>query len=123
MRKIFITIIVSLSFFACQKKDLSAKLNESFTLNFEQSALIDSENLEIKFTDVNDGRCPKGIVCYWMGEGVVTLKVNETSFDVSTLQSIDTLGYTFSITDLSPYPELDANVESKDYAVKLLVVK
>lgn len=123
MKKLFITTLVCLALFACKKKDLSVKLNESFTLNFEQSAMIDSENLEIKFADVNDSRCAEGAQCVWAGEGLVTLLINETSIDVSTLQPLDTLGYTFSIIDLSPYPSLDKEIKKKDYELDLVVAK
>lgn len=123
MKNIVATLLISFLIFSCSKKELTPSLDETFKLSFEQSAQIESENVTIKFVDVTDSRCPDGAQCVWAGEGVVSLNVNNSEFDISTLSPTDTLGYTFSIISLNPYPILDAELKNKDYQVELMVSK
>lgn len=123
MKNIAATFLISILIFSCSKKELTPSLDETFKLSYEQSAQIESENLTIKFVDVTDSRCPEGAQCTWAGEGVVSLSVNNSEFDISTLSPIDTLGYSFSIISLNPYPVLGAELKKKDYQVELMVSK
>lgn len=121
---ILVTALVSLSLSCGKEKVVVAELNTEFQLNFNQSAEIKNENLSIKFQQVNDSRCPKGANCFWQGEGKVTLKVNSTPFTISTLTpSKDTLGYTFTLLGLDPYPDISKSIKDEDYILKLKVSK
>jgi len=119
---ISLPLLLSLSCGKGKEKAVKAKLNEEFELEFEQSAEIEGENLNINFQAVNDSRCPKGTNCIWQGEGKVTLKVNATSFKLSTLNPTkDTLGYTFSLINLLPKPDISKSITNKDYVLKMKV--
>ena len=122
---LFILTTVSLLSLSCGKGKedvIVTKLNTNFELKFGQSAEIKKEKLTIKFQNVNDSRCPKGTNCIWQGEGKVTLKVNATSFEISTLNPTkDTLGYTFSLISLLPEPDISKSITNKDYILKMKV--
>ncbi len=119
-----LTLLVFLSLSCGKEKVVVAELNTEFELNFNQSAEIKNEKLNIKFQQVNDSRCPNGVICFWEGEGKVTLKVNSTPFTLSTLYSSkDTLGYTFTLLGLNPYPDIKKSIKDKDYVLKMKVAK
>lgn len=117
-------LLVFLSLSCGKEKVVVTELNTEFQLNFNQSAEIENENLSIKFQQVNDSRCPNGTNCFWQGEGKVTLKVNSTPFTLSTLNSSkDTLGYTFTLLGLDPYPDISKSIKDEDCVLKMKVTK
>jgi hypothetical protein len=119
----FILITITLLSFSCGKnKVLEIDINTNFELKFEQTVEIKNENLKVKFQNVNDSRCPKGTNCIWQGEGKVTLNVNTSLIELSTIHPIkDTLGYTFSLVSLQPEPDISKNITNKDYILKMKV--
>ena len=107
-----------------KEKVVVTELNTEFELNFEQTAEIKNENLSIKFQTVSDSRCPKGANCFWQGEGKVTLNVNSTLVELSTLNPTkDTLGYQFLLINLLPEPDINKSITDNDYVLKMKVSK
>lgn len=114
---------MSLLLLSCKKENNTVKLDKGFNMVFNETVNLKSENLAIQFIDITDSRCPDGVQCVWEGEGVLSLNVNNSEIHLSTLAPTDTLGYTFTITDLSPYPNIDSNLSKVDYKVELVVTK
>ena len=107
-----------------KEKVVVTELNTEFNLNFEQTAEIKNEKLSIKFQTVSDSRCPKGANCIWQGEGKVTLNVNSTLVELSTLNPTkDTLGYHFLLISLLPEPDINKSITDNDYVLKMKVSK
>lgn len=123
MKNTVIMFTMSLLLLSCNKENNTVKLNKGFKMNYNQTVNIKSESLIIQLVDIGDSRCPDGVQCVWEGEGLLLLNVNNSEFQVSTLEPSDTLGYTFTITDLSPYPNIDSNLTKEDYKVELVVTK
>jgi hypothetical protein len=118
-----IIFAMSLLLLSCKKENNIVKLDKGFNMVYNQTVILKSENLAIQFIDITDSRCPVGGQCVWEGEGILSLNVNNSEIHVSTLEPTDTLGYTFTITDLSPYPNIDSNLSKEDYKAELVVTK
>ncbi len=84
----------------------------------------------LKITEINDSRCPEGVVCIWAGEVVVkgewTENDNKSSFEIHTVvtsQQKQPDGYTIQIIDAKPYPKHDTNSNPEDLVITLLIKK
>jgi hypothetical protein len=112
---------------------IKTSLNQEFTLPVGQTAVINGEDLSLKFERVTtDSRCAKGNTCIWAGEAKcqVQVKHNEVSSSVvftipgssegTARNFID--GYTASF-NLEPYPEAGKQIAESDYALLLKITK
>lgn len=89
-----------------------APLNERFTLEVGQVAVIDGGVLQITFEKVlNDSRCPADVVCVWAGNARIALDVvhEGTPVDVkldTNPESVSVVVGDFEIAllALDPYP-------------------
>ncbi|MFH1752138.1 MAG: hypothetical protein ABH821_04345 [archaeon] len=91
-------------------------LDNSFQLKINQTAVIESENLEITFLSVvSDSRCPVDVTCFLEGEAVVVINVlkagqNFGDFNLSTneimggLKVVNFDNYFLKLLDVKPYP-------------------
>jgi len=139
-----IIILITFSLIQCSDKatenDDSLKLGEVFTLKFAQSVAIESENLSIRFTFVEeDSRCPANAYCFWPGMVEATIRVTKGSSDPinitlglvdSVTQAdeahhlpIDTLGYRFTLIGITPYPQTSDPIELSEYSAILKVIR
>lgn len=70
---LFLVLIVT----SCKKANYS--INEEFTLDFKQTAIINSneDDLKIKFIElVEESRCPPDAVCAWAGQVAIKISVD-----------------------------------------------
>ena len=62
---------------ACTSAPATPSPDGTITLRFGESAVVGGTR--ISFTDVNDSRCPKDVVCVWEGDVAVSLSsANQT---------------------------------------------
>lgn len=74
-----------------------AVLDSAFFLAHNQSALLEPENLAVKFLDVaEDSRCPVGVECIWQGQVKIDLEIQRQDENPDTIQ----------LTSLAGKPEL-----------------
>lgn len=107
------------------------------TIEFGQTILISNESLYITFTEVTEGRCPTGALCFWEGEAVaafwvvvpdkrpvrVTPAIRPSSEPMQSPETIeDALGYRFVLIRLDPYPDIDHLQPDEDYVAVLRVI-
>jgi len=107
------------------------ELNHELTLKTGDIRNFKQDNLSIKVLNINDSRCPIGVVCVWQGEATVTLSVSEViSFDeangmvvLSTFHHpVDTMSnFVFRLVDVLPYPVYGVEVPDKDKKVVLKI--
>jgi hypothetical protein len=128
-----VTIILLFLLGSCTKDQDTGGLEMNKEVILKTGDILDSksDNLYIKVLNINDSRCPIGVVCVWQGEATVTLEVKETSsFDeaigsvvLSTFhQPVDTVsGYIFRLIDVLPYPVYGVEVPEKDKKVVLKI--
>jgi len=70
MNLLFDKILSAFKFVDDNNKTLFVSLDEEFTLHENQSAIIESENYEIKITEFSNSPCPDEVVCVWGGVGI-----------------------------------------------------
>jgi hypothetical protein len=101
---------------------------QEFTLKSGESYSARKDNLRIRVKEINDSRCPTGVFCFWQGEAIVFLEVNDgKSWDVtlSTIhQPVDTVNdYIFRLIDVLPYPVYPVEVPDSEKTVVLRIEK
>jgi hypothetical protein len=114
------------------ENSLSAQLKNSFSLKVNQIAFIESENLELKLLDVKkDSRCPAETQCIWTGLVEITIKVKKNDRNIeltlidkgennnSTSKVFD--NYFVKLIEVTPYPQKNKIINTKDYSAKLVV--
>ena len=109
-----------------------------FELDFGETAIIESENLEVTFESiVQDSRCPSDVICVWQGEGIIKLRVvalpADTHYVTASLSggcqggcgsyspAFDTLDYRFRLLSLEPYPVSTVETPDEDYTATIAV--
>ncbi len=112
---------------------MMAGLNKAFTLGIGKEAILQEEELMIRFVTIEkDSRCPTGMKCVWEGDAEVSLEVKvlgrvakaitlHTSkrFDQEEKYSL----YTLRLVSLTPYPKKGEEINPEDYIVTLRVQK
>jgi hypothetical protein len=114
-----------------------SNLNEPFALAGGQQALIPSEKLRLRFTEVlEDSRCPTRVQCFWTGQARIAIEVQPDSVGPTTVEfntnpapgqtvNKSTVGpYSIELQSLDPYPETpDHPIAFEDYRATLVVRK
>ena len=105
------------------------------TLKYDQSAIIQSENVELKFESIiQDSRCPPNAYCIWGGMAEIRLRLIKLPADTHFITlpillgvhkndsdshiPIDTLGFHITLLQLDPYP---APTNDSDYVATILL--
>ncbi len=102
--------------------DNDLKLKTGKVYNFENN------DFTVKIKQINDSRCPVGVVCVWQGEVAVFFEIsNGQTWDLvlkSVHQPVDTLnGYIFKLIDVLPYPVYQVDIPDSDRTVILQIDK
>ncbi len=111
-------------------------LEQTFTVGeesiFRINHLYTSSDGQYTFqiNEINDSRCPEGLVCFWSGEvsmvGEWIVNKNRTIVELhSVLKNLqkEPGGFTIQIVDVKPYPKFGTKYESKDLVITLLISK
>jgi hypothetical protein len=120
---------------------IKAGLGQEFNLPVGQTALINGENLLIKFDAVTaDSRCPKGVQCIWAGEARCQTHFSFSNNDMAPaqLELVDSGGrvdgysqatwisntgtYTINFR-LDPYPEAGKLIAKTDYTLIMMITR
>jgi hypothetical protein len=110
-------------------------LGQTFSLSGGQEAVIRSEHLRLRFTDVpEDSRCPSQVECVWTGEARITVLVEQAGREPTTAefntnpapgqnaQTAQVGRYTIALTALDPYPQTpEQSIDLADYRATLSV--
>jgi len=92
---------------------IPAVLDSAFYLAHGQTAVLEAENLAVKFLDVaEDSRCPVGVECIWQGQVKIDLEVKRQDENPDTIQ----------LTSLAGEPEL-AEAAVGDLYIRLAKVE
>ncbi|HKU17287.1 MAG TPA: hypothetical protein VJQ52_23035 [Steroidobacteraceae bacterium] len=94
-----------------------------------QSAVIEDEELEVRFVGVaSDSRCPSDVACLWTGEVVVQLAARKagrtTQHEVREAQSARVGDHTVTVLQvLPPRASSQQTIARADYRVTLKVAR
>ncbi len=112
--------------------DLSANV----PIGYGETVLVEDEDLYITFADLTEGRCPTGAECFWEGQAVTTYQavvpgksprivttIIRPSGDPDTNPEMTdhALGYSFTILELTPYPDIDRPYDPSEYVAVLRI--
>jgi hypothetical protein len=110
---------------------IKAKLGHEFILPVGQTAVVEGQDLELRFkTVLSDNRCPQGAQCIIAGEVRVVLEItqNGSSDSVELSQpglfedySLEIYGQYKLIFEILPYPEVGKEIGDDDYELKLTI--
>ena len=129
----FLAIVLAASGCGAGPGDVQACLNEEFSLSMGQRALIEGENLGIRFEEVTeDSRCPREVTCIWAGRVTCMVEITQSGSsycmaltepglsDEYSRESYKEYGLAFHVT---PYPEEGKKIPPDEYRLRLTVSK
>jgi len=127
---------VALLLVGCQKSSVNPQLKayqlgEKFELMVGETALVDGENLKIKFLSVlADSRCPMNAYCIWVGNATVGLELQKVlskeKIALNTYlepRQVQFLQYEIELIELAPYPPDTSPTPQENYRATLVVRK
>lgn len=111
---------------------VQTKANENFQLKINQTAYLQSENLKITLLNVQDSRCPSGVVCLWEGVARTWVNIlqdnqNLGNFNLTSRNFQSGLGvlqfknYALKLVDVEPYPQRGQSIALSNYSVTFMV--
>jgi hypothetical protein len=92
-----------------------------YNLRLNESQKIKELGNQIEVLEIQDSRCPKGANCITEGFARIKVKVIEDKsekiieFRTDNKKEIFTDYFQYKIIDLIPYPEINKDLELKDY--------
>ena len=104
-------------------------LDQPFTLQVGQTAVLASGALRITFLEVSgDSRCPAHVVCVWGGDAAVRVEARAPASAAQVVlhthdgaAAAPVLNYRVQLLQLSPYPQDPGRIDPKMYEAKLVV--
>lgn len=139
----FILIALLLLVSCSESEDTVAPVTEepfqsqTVRLNYDETVVIDSADLTIKFDDLlYDSRCPANVYCFWAGQARISVLMSHPDRGVAVIAPAkrggDTLwtmklagvalGYVVELIHIEPYPmDVASPPEPEEYVVKLRV--
>jgi hypothetical protein len=124
-----VSTLFAVALAACGRDGATATLDEPIQLAPGQSAVFESEKLEVTFVEVGaDSRCPSDVTCFWQGTVTVRLairsngEVTQHEADVANDVAID--GYVVDVLDVLPArgPQ-SQQIAPADYRVTLKLMR
>lgn len=110
------------------------QLNQPFQLKVDQVAQVSSDNVQLKFLEVQqDSRCPVNVQCIWQGQAKVAISLTrneqplgnltlETSVDGQPIaQSVN--GYSIKLVKVSPQPKANQPIDQSDYHATFILTQ
>lgn len=124
-----ITVLLLTAGLACSTTGITASLGQEFTLPVGQTAVINGENLKLKFVAVErDSRCAKGVECIVAGEArckvVVTRDDVPIEIILTQLGSSESQAYFLQYKatwTLEPYPVYGQPIKDSDYKLIMTI--
>jgi hypothetical protein len=112
----------------------SVKTNGMVKIRFDET--VTYADLELRWLEINDSRCPTGVNCFWAGEVKVMLEATRTTAQGSepaelqlTLQSrrepatatVSFSGYELELLNVDPYPKDKVTPERSYYVAEIKI--
>ncbi len=114
------------------KQPRQVRLGHYFNVQSQQEVIVRGSGLRMKFTEVNDSRCPRNVTCVWAGNAAVKLDVSFRGRDRQTI-TLNTTGtttmlreqiyhgYRIRLLAVNPYPVSGQPSKAGDYVITLKV--
>jgi hypothetical protein len=116
--KILKTFFFLLLISSCSNKNIRPEGDETFIIDYQQSISLDND-FTVKFSSVQESRCPEGVQCVRAGEFFATLTFKRENAEVEAVYCVS--GECTAKKDLLPeniyYSGDKIEVGSKNYSV------
>lgn len=133
MNYLVIILTAFAAFTSCESKETASvesdKFGETITLKVGESVTIQESVLTVVFKEVKeDSRCPTGTDCFWEGQAVINLAINETETAEVIMRAgkadlaKDTLDEViYTLIAVTPYPDAKGvlPIPSEEYEIEL----
>lgn len=96
--------------------------------------IVTHDDLELRWLEINDSRCPTGVNCFWAGEVKVIIEATRTMVEGSqpvefqlTLQSrqvpvtTSVSGYVLELLNVDPYPKDKVTPVRSNYVAEIKI--
>lgn len=116
---------------SAHKADLEDIGAQTVTLSLEMPGVLFTQDT-LTVLDIQDSRCPTGVLCIVAGEVVVGLQLQNHITDGITLmdltlegngdipgETVETESYSFRLLEVSPYPVADEPLADTDYSITI----
>ncbi len=125
---IFSSLLLILLFAGCHKEEASRQFPVESKFKIDQTFHFNDNPLQFTLAEINDSRCPRDVVCVWIGQAEVKIVVKSPVQGTVVLNTFnhekDTLGdYAFQLVDVSPYPISTKTIALDEYEVTLKIEK
>lgn len=123
---LWLVTVLTILLAGCSKKN-EVELEQTFVLKYKHTATIGSD-LEIKFYELSDSRCPTDVECIVPGDLEIGLKVNNEKHELllgsANHSKVVKDGFEVELKDASPLSfASNDRPRKKDYSVYLIVRK
>ncbi|MBW8333961.1 MAG: hypothetical protein K0M40_18205 [Prolixibacteraceae bacterium] len=105
-------------------------VGEESTFRVNQIYTSSDGQYTFQINEINDSRCPEGVVCFWSGEVAINcewiVNKNRTIVELHSVlkdQQKEPGGFSIQIVDVKPYPKFGTINEPKDLVITLLISK
>ncbi len=96
-------------------------------LRFDQ--VVAHQDIEMRWLELQDSRCPTGVVCIWAGQIVVTLEVTRGEDEAVEVELVNKLrgepdparafDYELRLLGVDPHPKEGVTPEREDYVARI----
>ncbi|MCP4200486.1 MAG: hypothetical protein GY769_00965 [bacterium] len=97
------------------------------TLRYDET--VEFQELELRWLELEDSRCPIGVKCIWAGQMVVTVEAargDDKPLEVELLRRVgrepetaEALGYELRLLEVDPHPKEGVTPERGDYVARI----
>ena len=136
----FVVSFICLLAISCKKDqgllpDKTINSGDAVVLALHQSAILQPYAIKITLKKIMDGRCPSSteVACAWEGHTIASFciesEIDDLNFKLTEREllnlepksSIEILGHTIKMLEVTPWPESLNSIKDKDYRVKIEV--
>ncbi|HNP17920.1 MAG TPA: hypothetical protein PKL31_05760 [Fulvivirga sp.] len=109
----------------------SVKVNQEFTMRYNDEVRLDGEDFSIKFSKVpSDSRCPSDAMCIWEGQFIAQFicpACDTNPFQLTSRANRDELAiyrdssFEVILLNVNPYPKTDFQIDLEKYQLTLII--
>jgi len=130
---VLVSFVYTTHYAMAEDEPVKVKLATQFQLKAEQTAILESENIKMKFLNVTrDSRCPSDVACVWEGQVTILVNIKQNDQDLGNFKLTQIggqeklavqnfVGQKIELIEVNPYPKSTENIQLSDYVATLVV--
>jgi hypothetical protein len=107
----------------------SPDASETATVELRYDETVAFRDLEMRWLDLQDSRCPIGVTCVWAGQMIATVEVVHITQGTTQVELLRRAGrepevfyafdYDLRLLDVSPHPKENVTPDRGEYVMKI----